>query len=127
MNSQTLDLMIELQPVFEKYRGEWKVGDKVQRRGFSTPETITVVYASRFPFDTNRTLKGCVASEYIWLPPLYDDEQPERSLLGMLGYDLLQINNHRSNEWEVVLINDKTLEADTPTLAVLRAIKEQAK
>ena len=62
----------------------------------------------------------------IWLPRIFDDEQPERGLFGMVN-DLVGIYQKKPGGNWYCFGYDFECQADTPTNALLQAIAEQNK
>lgn len=146
MTPEVLKYYKVLQPVFEKVMGEWKTGDRMQRKctvfgkeidAKIWPESkmfeiITIHRQSsveaywhcqnedgeeRILTDQDMLSETCIR-----LPLPIDSENPERSLLGMITH---VYGLHFNGEYFVVTAYSGEFDADTPPLALLKALAWQ--
>jgi hypothetical protein len=153
MTNQELDLYLDpiLQAHFEMVKGEWWIGDVIKyqhpfEEDYGELGLVTNVH-ERNPghqligtyFTTSEgtlfiedgdTTPNCIK----WIPRPIDIDNPERGLWGMVDWQRASIHRDRDNVgvgWTIltwrtpsdVVFNN----ADTPTAALLMALKEQLK
>ena len=108
--------MPKLQKLFRKNMGEWELGDHYYDPIKKTVNVVT--------FHDKLTIYRDMD---IFLPLPIDPENPERGLLGMLNnfWDLYTLPELEINKWKVVIKSGMTFNADTSTLALLKALAAQ--
>lgn len=118
MNAELLRLYSH--PYIQGKREIWIDGDKY----ITPPSTFAYRYCSACD-------AGCddvINPRAIWLPPLWSDDDPGRSLIGMLGKDFISLEVNPP-EWTCVIMYGSyythVCHSRTPTMAVLKAIWEQ--
>jgi hypothetical protein len=122
--TEELELYKELQPLFKERMGEWQAGDR-----YATPKG-EILLCTLAPLGFVADEEGHLYKENtcIRLPLPIDPVNPERGLLGMLEGDYYDLHyNVYASKWVVRpdLVDGNTFEANTPTLALLKALKAQ--
>lgn len=118
MNDETLKYYTALQPLFREKMGEWMEGDRYTFDGYLCGPWV--IDYTEVPVE-----KGF--KDIIRLPFTIDDQNPERGLLGMFS-DFFLIQHGEDGEWSCLFCvkpNRIRTTADTPTLAILKALAEQ--
>lgn len=117
--------MLKLQKLFREKMGEWKVGDY----GHDLIGGTRCLCSDKFPLTfIFPTTCGRLAdiSQILRLPLPVDPENQERGLWGMLrNFRDLYTMPEFEIKWKVVIKSGMTFNADTPTLALLKALAAQ--
>lgn len=118
MNQEEFDLYIELQPRLLEYRGEWQDGD----------EYFYVMFGTVYSY-SDYSLKSNDESA-IWIPKAIDPADPERIARGKKPRGLWGILREVTllhGKWVAETRPGKITVGNTPTLALLLALREQWK
>lgn len=113
MDNELLRYYTALQPLFREKMTDWHCGDAYVDEKFPT----VIQYITPHHLQEELSM-----GSNIRIPKTIDDENPERGCLGMLtGYVDL------SSGWFCRTSTDKVkvYRADTPTIAILKALAEQ--
>lgn len=132
ISQEELDLFTELQPFFRERMGGWQVGDMYfcprhaqSGSGLKRIESVELVEWESGAKITQVDAAPCCPDIAIWLSLPIDPVNPERGLWGMLKGNKF-FGQKGDTSW--VVFSDtiqRWCNGNTPTLALLRAIKAQ--
>ena len=119
--------------IYKERFGKWRVGDnchdpKYQRRGIITD--VRTEFTGNFMWINfgGTFLTAALDEKLIWLPPVFDPENPERCLWGMVDWDKLS-DKFISTDGQMLVMRRRGEElhniVDRLDLALIKAILKQ--